>query len=74
MFRGQIHDRDQRERLIEIIQNREIWTGFQPIIDLSDGSIMGYEGLSRGPRGTERESPGALFGRARRYGVDVPPP
>ena len=30
---------------------------------------MGYEGLSRGPRGTELESPGALFGRARRYGV-----
>jgi EAL domain-containing protein (putative c-di-GMP-specific phosphodiesterase class I) len=69
VFRGQLHDRDERERLIEIIQNREIWTGFQPIIDLSDESIMGYEGLSRGPRGSELESPGALFGRARRYGV-----
>lgn len=69
ILRDQLYDRDQRERLVEIIQNREIWTGFQPIIDLSDGGIMGWEGLSRGPRGTALESPGALFGQAERYEV-----
>jgi EAL domain-containing protein (putative c-di-GMP-specific phosphodiesterase class I) len=66
-LRRQLRDRDQREGLIEIIQNREIWTGFQPIIDLSNGAVMGYEGLSRGPRGSELEAPRELFGRAARY-------
>jgi EAL domain-containing protein (putative c-di-GMP-specific phosphodiesterase class I) len=67
VLRGRLRDRDEREGLIEIIQNREIWTGFQPIIDLTDGAIMGYEGLSRGPRGSELEFPRELFGRAARY-------
>jgi EAL domain-containing protein (putative c-di-GMP-specific phosphodiesterase class I) len=66
-LRRQLRDRDQREGLIEIIQNRELWTGFQPIIDLSNGKVMGYEGLSRGPRGSELESPRELFGRAARF-------
>jgi EAL domain-containing protein (putative c-di-GMP-specific phosphodiesterase class I) len=68
-MRGRIRDREQRERMIEIIQNREIWTAFQPIIDLGDGGTMGWEGLSRGPRGSELELPLVLFGRAARYGV-----
>ena len=67
VLRGRLRDRDEREGLIEIIQNREIWTGFQPIIDLADGAIMGYEGLSRGPRGSELELPRELFGRAAHY-------
>ncbi len=67
LLRRQLRDRDEREGLIEIIQNREIWTGFQPIIDLADGAIMGYEGLSRGPRGSELEFPRELFGRAAHY-------
>jgi EAL domain-containing protein (putative c-di-GMP-specific phosphodiesterase class I) len=66
-LRRQLRDRDQRESLIEIIQNREIWTGFQPIIDLTDRAIMGYEGLSRGPRGSDLEYPRELFGLAARY-------
>ena len=68
-MRARLHDRDQRERVIEIIQNREIWTAFQPIIDLGNSGIMGWEGLSRGPRGSEVELPLVLFGRAARYGV-----
>jgi EAL domain-containing protein (putative c-di-GMP-specific phosphodiesterase class I) len=67
LLRRRLRGRDEREGLIEIIQNREIWTGFQPIIDLADGRILGYEGLSRGPRGSELELPRELFGRAARY-------
>ena len=66
-LRRQLRNRDQREGLIEIIQNREIWTGFQPIIDLADRAIMGYEGLSRGTRGSDLEYPRELFGLAARY-------
>ena len=37
---------------------------FQPIVDFSDGSIQGYEGLIRGPAGSALESPAALFAQA----------
>jgi EAL domain-containing protein (putative c-di-GMP-specific phosphodiesterase class I) len=67
LLRRRLRNRDEREGLIEIIQNRELWTGFQPIIDLADGKILGYEGLSRGPRGSELELPRELFGRAAQY-------
>ena len=68
-MRKQLRDRDQRERLLEIIQNREIWTAFQPIIELETGGVMGWEGLSRGPRGSDIELPLALFGLSGRHGV-----
>jgi EAL domain-containing protein (putative c-di-GMP-specific phosphodiesterase class I) len=68
-MRKQLRDRDQRERLLEIIQNREIWTAFQPIVELESGGVMGWEGLSRGPRGSDVELPLALFGLSGRHGV-----
>jgi EAL domain-containing protein (putative c-di-GMP-specific phosphodiesterase class I) len=68
-MRTRMREREQRERLLEIIQNREIWTAFQPIVELEEGRVMGWEGLSRGPRGSDLELPVVLFGRAARYGV-----
>jgi EAL domain-containing protein (putative c-di-GMP-specific phosphodiesterase class I) len=38
-------------------------------VELETKRVVGHEGLSRGPRGTELESPGALFGAAGRHGV-----
>jgi EAL domain-containing protein (putative c-di-GMP-specific phosphodiesterase class I) len=68
-MRSRVREREQRERLLEIIQNREVWTAFQPIVELEAGRVMGWEGLSRGPRGSDLELPVVLFGRAGRYGV-----
>jgi EAL domain-containing protein (putative c-di-GMP-specific phosphodiesterase class I) len=68
-MRARLRDREQRERLVEIIQNREIWTAFQPIVSLATGERLGWEALSRGPRGSEIELPLLLFGRAARYGL-----
>ena len=68
-LRARQREREQRERLIEIVQNTEVWTAFQPIVSIQDGRRMGFEGLSRGPRGTELEPPLALFARALRYGI-----
>jgi EAL domain-containing protein (putative c-di-GMP-specific phosphodiesterase class I) len=68
-LRARLRERDQRERLVEIVQNREIWTAFQPIVELASGRSMGWEGLSRGPRGSDLELPIVLFGRAARYGL-----
>jgi EAL domain-containing protein (putative c-di-GMP-specific phosphodiesterase class I)/GGDEF domain-containing protein len=68
-LRDQLHTRNQREFLIEIMLNRRIWTAFQPLVEIPTTKVMGYEGLSRGPRGTEVESPAALFGMAARHGL-----
>ncbi|HSB61192.1 MAG TPA: GGDEF domain-containing phosphodiesterase, partial [Vicinamibacteria bacterium] len=68
-LRGRLRDRDQRERLVEIIFNRHVWTAFQPIVEMESRQVMGWEGLSRGPRGTEVEPPMVLFGRAARHGL-----
>ena len=69
LMRVRIRERDQRERLFEIIQNREIWTAFQPIVELQKGHVVAWEGLSRGPRGSDVELPMVLFGQAARYGM-----
>jgi len=68
-LRRRLRDRDERERLLEIIYNRQIWTAFQPIVEMDSRQVMGHEGLSRGPRGSEMEMPMAMFGRAARHGL-----
>jgi EAL domain-containing protein (putative c-di-GMP-specific phosphodiesterase class I)/GGDEF domain-containing protein len=42
---------------------------FQPVVDLAQGCIYGYESLIRGPRDSLLHTPDALFGEARRRGV-----
>ena len=68
-LRRRIRDRDQQEWLLEVIYNRQLWTAFQPIVEIESRQVMGYEGLSRGPRGSELEAPMSLFGVAGRYGL-----
>lgn len=41
---------------------------FQPIVDLDDGRIIGYEGLIRGPQDSPLHAPAMLFDAARRHG------
>lgn len=43
-----LHDKEFHE-LLKIIENADISTVYQPIASLTDGSIIGYEALSRGP-------------------------
>tara|TARA_Y100001956_G_scaffold32219_1_gene31615 strand:+ start:4607 stop:6394 length:1788 start_codon:yes stop_codon:yes gene_type:complete len=40
---------------------------FQPICDVARQTILGFEALSRGPKGSELESPNALFAAAQRF-------
>jgi hypothetical protein len=40
-LRARVRERDEHERLLEIVQNREIWTAFQPIVDLETATPMG---------------------------------
>lgn len=50
--------------LQDIILRRQLIPVYQPIVQLESGDIFGFEALTRGPRGTELESPVALFGIA----------
>ncbi len=52
-----------------LLKEGRIRTLFQPIVSLADGSVLGYEALSRGPIGTRLESADALFTTAAERGV-----
>ena len=47
-------------RLDELIARRELVTLYQPIVDLRDQGVLGYEALSRGPPG-ELQDPALMF-------------
>lgn len=47
--------------LDDILKNKKIDTVFQPIVSLKDGSIIGYEALSRGPKESSLFAPNKLF-------------
>lgn len=57
-------------RTIErIIKNKAISTLFQPIFDIQENQVLGYEALSRGPKGSEYYSPDKLFQSATECGL-----
>jgi len=53
--------------LVNIIENKAITTVFQPIFNVQEKTILGYEALTRGPKGTELYSPDKLFHYATQY-------
>ena len=55
-----------KELLQDIIRKRDVRLVFQPIVSLRDGSVLGYEALSRGPVGSELENPEHMFAVAGR--------
>jgi EAL domain-containing protein (putative c-di-GMP-specific phosphodiesterase class I)/GGDEF domain-containing protein len=52
------------EKLQDILLSERLVTAYQPILRMQDGTIMGFEALSRGPRGSGLEAADALFGAA----------
>ncbi len=58
-------ENSQRLLLLKILKNRSLEPVFQPIIDLNSGTLIGYEGLIRGPANSDLHSPLALFQVAR---------
>ncbi|ARP90551.1 GGDEF domain-containing protein [Bordetella genomosp. 9] len=55
--------------LDDILRARRLTPLFQPVVDLAQGRVHGYESLIRGPIDTQLHMPDALFGEARRRGV-----
>lgn len=58
-----------REEILAIIKEGRIHAVYQPIVSLSDGHVLGYEALARGPLGSRFESPTALFTQAAQHNV-----
>lgn len=56
-------------QLVRIIEQRQLTANFQPIISMSTGDIMAYEGLIRGPSNSSLHSPFSLFKAASQFGL-----
>ncbi len=63
------HEFNSRYTLQKIIIERQIYSVFQPIINLETREIIGFEALSRGPVNTEFASPTLLFTFAAACGL-----
>jgi EAL domain-containing protein (putative c-di-GMP-specific phosphodiesterase class I) len=53
-----------RDRLLDVILRERVVTAYQPIMDIATRRVLGFEALSRGPRGSGLEGADALFGAA----------
>jgi diguanylate cyclase (GGDEF)-like protein len=58
-----------KEQFLNILQRRLIHSVYQPIVSLKDGSVLGYEALTRGPEDSLFHSPMKLFPFAEKVGV-----
>jgi EAL domain-containing protein (putative c-di-GMP-specific phosphodiesterase class I) len=56
-----------RERLLDVILRERVITAYQPIMDIATRQVLGFEALSRGPRGSGLEGADALFGAATEH-------
>lgn len=61
--------RSRKQEFVSIIERQSIFTVYQPIVSLSDGTILGYESLTRGPEHSPFHSPLELFQYAEQEGL-----
>ena len=62
-------EEDRRLQILDnLIQGQEVVTLYQPILDLTDLSVVGHEVFTRGPSGGPFEDPERLFALAERAG------
>lgn len=59
------------DEVAAILDGRAVRTLLQPIVRMSDRAVLGYEALSRGPRGSALERPDLLFDAAHAAGRTV---
>jgi EAL domain-containing protein (putative c-di-GMP-specific phosphodiesterase class I) len=50
---------------------KQLRAAFQPVRQLKDGAVLGWEALIRGPQGSPFETPNVLFAVARENDMDV---
>lgn len=57
--------------LVEILEQRDLSALFQPIMEMTEGGFLGFEGLIRGPANSSLHSPANLFAAAAQQGLTV---
>jgi len=57
--------------LQDILNQRNLSALFQPIMDISSGTFLGFEGLIRGPANSSLHSPVNLFAAAKQQGLTL---
>ena len=57
--------------LQDILSQRNLSALFQPIMNISDGTFIGFEGLIRGPADSPLHSPINLFAAAKQQGLSL---
>ncbi len=60
---------DAENELLTIIFAEQVQSVYQPLVEISTGTVFGYEALARGPWSTRWVSPAQLFGVAETAGV-----
>ncbi len=65
---GVSHPATTAEDFSAVLHSRAVQPVFQPLIDLDNRHVVGYEALARGPMGSALETPAALFEAAWRAG------
>lgn len=65
----QKRDQELKKVITSILESRTVETLFQPIVDLADSNIIGYEALVRGPKGSPLHLPENLFATANKFGI-----
>jgi EAL domain-containing protein (putative c-di-GMP-specific phosphodiesterase class I) len=58
----------EAQELDRLLAGGEVYSVYQPIVELDTGATVGYEALARGPQGGALERPDLLFAAARRVG------
>lgn len=63
-----MHD-EIRSHLEDLLSSTRLVTLLQPVLDLAEGRVAGYEALSRGPSNSPLYAPQALSGAASHHGL-----
>ncbi|MEM7409724.1 MAG: EAL domain-containing protein [Myxococcota bacterium] len=61
---SRLEQRRRRKQLFDLVLEGQIYSVYEPIVDVTTRTVFGYEALARGPEGTELHSPARLFAMA----------
>jgi EAL domain-containing protein (putative c-di-GMP-specific phosphodiesterase class I) len=61
--------RRERRLLHQLVLGQRVSSVYEPIVDVAQKTVFGYEALARGPAGSEFHSPMAMFEAAEREGL-----
>jgi len=63
-LRSRLASRRRRAQLFQLVIEGQLYSVYEPIVEVESRTVFGYEALARGPEGTELHSPMKLFARA----------